>query len=39
MLQKKKKRDYYRGQDCVETFCKDLKEHVMEIINFEKKKK
>ena len=38
MLQKKKKRDYYRGQDCVETFCKDLKEHVMEIINFEKKK-
>ena len=28
---------YYRGQDCILTFCEDLKEHVMKIINFEGK--
>ena len=27
-----------RGKDCMKKFCKDLKEHVMRIINYEKKK-
>ena len=30
--------DYYRGHDYIETFCKDLKEHAMKIINFGKKR-
>ena len=29
--------DYYRGQDCKEKFCKDLKKHATQIINYEKK--
>ena len=29
----------YRGKDCIKNFCKDLKEHVLEIINYEKKRK
>ena len=37
-----KKLDYYIGRDwgkdCVERFCKDLKEHTMKIINFGKKR-
>ena len=32
------KLDYYRGNDCMKKFCKDLKEHATKIINFEKKK-
>ena len=28
--------DYYRGQDCMKIFCKDLKEHATKIINFKK---
>ena len=28
---------FYRGKDCIEKFCKDLKELGTEIINFEKK--
>ena len=30
--------NYYRGKDCVKKLCKDLKDQVMEIINYEKKK-
>ena len=26
------------GKDCMKKFCKDLKEHAMRIINYEKKK-
>ena len=33
------KNELYRGKDCMERFCKDLKEHVTKIINYEKKKK
>ena len=33
------KPDYYRGKDCIEKLCKNLKESAMEIINHEKKKK
>ena len=28
---------YYRGEDCMKIFCKDLKGQVMKIINYEKK--
>ena len=28
---------FYKGKDCIEKFCKDLKEHGTEIINFEEK--
>ena len=35
----KNKLDFYRGKDCIETFCKDLKEPATKIINYEKKKK
>ena len=31
--------DFYRGKDCMETFCKDLKEPATKIINYEKKKR
>ena len=30
--------NYYRGKDCMKKFCKDLKEHAMRIINYEKRK-
>ena len=30
---------FYRGKDCIEKFCKDLKELETEIINFEEKEK
>ena len=33
----KNKLDYYRGDDCMEKFCKDLREHATKIINYEKK--
>ena len=29
----KNKLDCYRGKDCMEKFCKDLREHAMKIIN------
>ena len=32
------KRDVYRGKDCMKKFCEFLREHVMKIINFKKKK-
>ena len=30
--------NYYRGDDCMEKFCKDLREHSTKIVNYEKKK-
>ena len=27
----------YKGEDCMERLCKDLREHAMKIINYEKK--
>ena len=33
----KSKFDCCRGKDCMERFCKDLKEHARKIINYEKK--
>ena len=35
--QSKNKLDYYRGDNCMEKFCKDLREHATKIINYEKK--
>ena len=29
--------DCYRGKDYMETFCKDLREHTIRIVNYEKK--
>ena len=34
----KNKINYYRGDDCMKKFYKDLREHAMKIINYEKKK-
>ena len=34
----KNKFDYYRGDDSMKKFCKDLREHATKIINYEKKK-
>ena len=34
----KNKLNYYRKDDCMNKFCKDLREHVTKIINCEKKK-
>ena len=34
----KNKLDYYRGEDCMKKFCKDLREHATKLINYEKKK-
>ena len=33
----KNKLDCYRGKDCMERFCKELKEHVTKIINYDTK--
>ena len=30
--------DYYRGENCMNKFCMDLKEHATKIINYENKK-
>ena len=30
--------DCYRGKDCMERFCKDLREHAIKIIDYEKKR-
>ena len=32
----KNKLDYYRGDDCMEKLCEDLREHAIKIINYEK---
>ena len=37
LMQQKNKLDCYKGEDCMEKFCKDLREHAMKIINYEKK--
>ena len=34
----KKMLDCYRGNDCMEKICKDLKVHATKIINYEKNK-
>ena len=34
----KNKHNYYRGKDCMKSFCKDLKELATKIVNYEKKK-
>ena len=34
----KTERKYYRGKDCIEMFCKDLRDQAMKIINCEKKR-
>ena len=36
--EEKNKLDYCRGKDCIDELCKELKEHAMEIINYEKKR-
>ena len=33
----KSKLNYYRGEDCMTKFCKELREHATKIINYEKK--
>ena len=35
----KSKIDYYRGKNCMKSFCLDLKEHATKTMNYEKKKK
>ena len=34
----KNKLNYYRGEDCMKRFCKDLREHATKVINCEKKR-
>ena len=34
---KQNKYSFYRGRDCIEKFCKDLKELATKIINYEEK--
>ena len=34
----KNKHDYYRGIDCIEVYCKKLKEHALEKLTMKKKK-
>ena len=34
----KNKLNYYRGDDCMKKFCKDLRKHATKLINYEKKK-
>ena len=34
----KNKITYYRGEDCMKKFCKNLRTHATKIINYEKKK-
>ena len=34
----KNKLDSYKGEECMERFCKDLRERAMKIINYVKKK-
>ena len=35
---KENKLNYYRGKDCIEKLCKELKKCAIKIINYEKKK-
>ena len=34
----KNEQKYYRGEDCMKIFCRDLKDQAMKIINYEKRK-
>ena len=34
----KNKLDCYRDKDCMENFCKNLRQHAMRIVNYEKKR-
>ena len=34
----KNKLDCYKGEDCMESFCKDLRDHAMKIMSYEKKR-
>ena len=34
----KNKTDYYRGKNCMQNFCLDLRQHATKMINYEKKK-
>ena len=34
---RKNKRDCYKGENCMQRFCKDLREHAMKIMNYGKK--
>ena len=34
----KNKLDCYKDEDCMERFCKDLREHGIKVMNYEKKK-
>ena len=36
--ERKNKLDYYRGEDCMKKFCKDLRKHATQIISCNKKK-
>ena len=33
----KHKLDCYRGEDCMESFCKDLRDHAVNIISYKEK--
>ena len=35
----KNKPDCFKGKNCMERFCKNLREHAMKIINYEKKER
>ena len=35
----KNKLNFYKGGDCMESFCKDLRAHAMKIMNYRKKEK
>ena len=37
LMQQKNKLDCWRGKDCMEKFCKDLRDHAMKMINYEEK--
>ena len=39
LMQQKTSLISYRGKDCMENFCKDLREHKMRIVKFIKEKK
>ena len=36
-MQQRNKLDCWRGKDCMEKFCKDLRDHAMKMINYEEK--
>ena len=36
-MKQRNKLDCYKGEDCMDRFCKDLRGHTMKITNFEEK--